>query len=104
MSYKTIINLTVHSKKADHITALVIILVAGKCYRAVGKVMGVEGIDTINDENIAAATIAAVSTPADLKSRMCSFCPSPLMPMPAVPKIPRDTSAEEVAALYRRLM
>ena len=47
---------------------------AGKRYRAVGKAMGVEGIDSMSDDDAAKATIAAVKKlsadvgiPADLK-------------------------------------
>ena len=68
-------------------------------YRAIGKAMGVDGIDAMDDEAAASATIAAVKQlskdvgiPADLKAssrtRKCSSCLTALLPTSAAPVIP----------------
>ncbi len=89
--------------------------VAGKRYRAVGKAMGVEGIDAMSDEDAAQATIAAVKQlsadvgiPADLKGILkgedIQFLSESAYADACCPGNPRDTSVEEIAALYRGLM
>lgn len=89
--------------------------VAGKRYRAVGKAMGVEGIDVMSDENAAQATIAAVKKlsadvgiPANLKGILkeedVQFLSESAFADACCPGNPRDTSVEEIAALYRSLM
>lgn len=89
--------------------------VAGKRYRAVGKAMGVEGIDTMSDEDAANAAIAAVKQlsadvgiPADLKGILkeedVQFLSESAFADACRPGNPRDTSVEEIAALYRGLM
>ena len=89
--------------------------VAGKRYRAVGKAMGVEGIDAMSDEDAAQATIAAVKQlsadvgiPANLKGILkeedVQFLSESAFADACCPGNPRDTSVEEIAALYRGLM
>ena len=89
--------------------------VAGKRYRAVGRAMGVEGIDAMSDEDAAQATIAAVKQlsadvgiPADLKGILkeedVQFLSESAFADACCPGNPRDTSVEEIAALYRGLM
>ncbi len=89
--------------------------VAGDRYRAIGKAMEVDGIDTMNDEQAAAATIAAVKKlsadvgiPADLKGILkeedVQFLSESAFADACCPGNPRDTSVEEIAALYRSLM
>ena len=89
--------------------------VAGKRYRAVGRAMGVEGIDAMSDEDAANATIAAVKRlsadvgiPADLKGILkeedVQFLSESAFADACRPGNPRDTSVEEIAALYRGLM
>lgn len=89
--------------------------VAGARYRAVGKAMGVEGIDAMTDDEAAAATIAAVKKlsadvgiPADLKGILreedVQFLAESAYADACCPGNPRDTSVEEIAALYRGLM
>lgn len=89
--------------------------VAGARYRAVGKAMGVEGIDAMGDEEAANATIAAVKQlsadvgiPTDLKGILkeedVQFLAESAYADACCPGNPRDTSVEEIAALYRSLL
>ena len=89
--------------------------VAGARYRAVGKAMGVCGIDAMNDEEAAAAAIAAVKQlsadvgiPADLKGILkeedVQFLAESAYADACRPGNPRETSVEEIAAMYRSLM
>lgn len=89
--------------------------VAGERYRAIGKAMGVDGIDSMNDIEAAAATIAAVKKlssdvgiPADLKVILkeedIDFLSESAYADACRPGNPRETSVEEIKALYRSLM
>ena len=89
--------------------------VAGKRYRAVGRAMGVDGIDQMDDEAAAKATIAAVrqlsadvGIPADLKGILkeedVDFLSDSAYADACRPGNPRDTSVEEIKALYRSMM
>lgn len=89
--------------------------VAGKRYRAIGRVMNVPGIDAMTDEQAAAATIAAVKQlsadvgiPANLKGILkeedVQFLSESAYADACRPGNPRETSVEEIAALYRSLM
>lgn len=89
--------------------------VAGERYRAVGKAMGVTGIDEMNDVEAADATIAAVKKlsadvgiPADLKGILkeedIQFLAESAFADACCPGNPRDTSVEEIKELYRGLM
>ncbi len=89
--------------------------VAGKRYRAIGKAMGVDGIDYMNDDEAAAATIAAVKKlsadvgiPADLKGILkeedVQFLSDSAYADACCPGNPRDTNVEEIKALYRSMM
>ena len=89
--------------------------VAGDRYRAIGKVMEVPYIDSMTDEEAANATIAAVKKlgadvgiPADLKEIVkdedVQFLSESAFADACRPGNPRDTSVEEIAALYRSLM
>ena len=89
--------------------------VAGKRYRAIGKAMCVPGIDMMDDEQAAAATIAAVKQlsadvgiPANLKGILkeedVQFLSDSAFADACRPGNPRDTSVEEIKALYRSLM
>lgn len=89
--------------------------VAGERYRAVGKAMGVIGIDEMNDVEAADATIAAVKKlsadvgiPADLKGILkeedVQFLAESAFADACCPGNPRDTSVEEIKELYRSLM
>ena len=89
--------------------------VAGKRYRAIGKAMCVPGIDMMDDEQAAAATIAAVKQlskdvgiPADLKGILkeedVQFRSESAFADACCPGNPRDTSVEEIKALYRSMM
>lgn len=86
--------------------------VAGERYRAVGKAMGVAGIDDMSVEEAADATIAAVKQlsadvgiPANLqgilKEEDVQFLSESAFADACCPGNPRDTSVEEIAALYR---
>ena len=88
---------------------------AGERYRAVGKAMGVTGIDEMNDVEAADATIAAVKKlsadvgiPADLKGILkeedVQFLAESAFADACCPGNPRDTSVEEIKELYRSLM
>ena len=89
--------------------------VAGERYRAVGKAMGVVGIDEMNDAEAADATIAAVKKlsadvgiPANLqgilKEEDIQFLAESAFADACRPGNPRDTSVEEIAGLYRSMM
>ena len=89
--------------------------VAGKRYRAIGKAMCVPGIDMMDDEQAAATTIAAVKQlskdvgiPADLKGILkeedVQFLSESAFADACCPGNPRDTSVEEIKALYRSMM
>ena len=89
--------------------------VSGQRYRAIGKAMEVPYIDSMNDEEAAKATIAAVKKlgadvgiPADLKEIVkdedVQFLAESAFADACRPGNPRDTSVEEIAALYRSLM
>ena len=89
--------------------------VAGKRYRAVGKAMGVAGIDAMTDAEAADATIAAVKQlSADvgiapnlkgiLKEEDVLFLSESAYADACRPGNPRDTSVEEIIELYRSQM
>ena len=89
--------------------------VAGARYRAVGKAMGVEGIDAMSETDAVEATIAAVKKlsadvgiPADLKGILkeedVQFLAESAYADACRPGNPRDTSVEEIVALYKSLM
>ena len=89
--------------------------VAGKRYRAIGKAMGVDGIDLMDDDEAAKATIAAVKQlskdvgiPADLKGILkdedVQFLSESAFADACRHGNPRDTSVEEIKALYKSLM
>ena len=89
--------------------------VAGERYRAVGKAMGVAGIDEMTAEEAAQAAIAAVKQlsadvgiPADLKGILkeedVQFLAESAYADACRPGNPRETSVEEIAAMYRGLM
>ena len=86
--------------------------VAGERYRAVGKAMGVMGIDEMNDVEAADATIAAVKQlSADvgiptnlngiLKEEDIQFLAESAFADACRPGNPRDTSVEEIVELYK---
>lgn len=88
---------------------------AGKRYRAIGRAMGVEGIDAMSDDDAAKATIAAVKKlsqdvgiPADLKGILkeedIQFLSESAFADACCPGNPRDTNVEEIKALYRSMM
>ncbi len=89
--------------------------VAGERYRAIGKAMGVEGIDAMTSEDAADAAIAAVKQlsqdvgiPANLngilKEEDVQFLSESAFADACCPGNPRDTSVEEIAGLYRSLL
>ena len=85
--------------------------VAGQRYRAVGKAMGVAGIDAMTDEEAASAVrqlSADVGIPADLKGILreedIDFLSESAFADACCPGNPRDTSVEEIKALYRSLL
>jgi len=89
--------------------------VAGKRYRAIGKAMGVDGIDYMTDEEACRATIDAVKKlsadvgiPADLKGILkeedVQFLSDSAFADACCPGNPRDTNVEEIKALYRSMM
>ena len=89
--------------------------VAGKRYRAIGKAMGLDGIDYMNDDEATTATIAAVKKlsadvgiPADLKGILkeedVQFLSDSAFADACCPGNPRDTNVEEIKALYRSMM
>ena len=86
--------------------------VAGERYRAVGKAMGVVGIDEMNDVEAADATIAAVKQlgadvgiPTNLhgilKEEDIQFLAESAFADACRPGNPRDTSVEEIVELYK---
>lgn len=88
---------------------------AGERYRAVGKAMGVTGIDEMNDAEAADATIAAVKQlsadvgiPANLhgilKEEDIQFLAESAFADACCPGNPRDTSVEEIKELYKGLL
>ena len=89
--------------------------VAGGRYRAIGKAMGVAGIDAMSDAEAADAAIAAVKQlsadvgiPTDLKGILkeedIDFLAESAFADACCPGNPRDTSVEEIKALYRSLL
>ena len=89
--------------------------VSGERYRAIGRAMEVPYIDSMNDEDAANATIAAVKKlgadvgiPADLKEIVkdedVQFLAESAFADACCPGNPRDTSVKEIVALYRSLM
>lgn len=89
--------------------------VAGARYRAIGRAMGVEGIDNMAEAEAVEAAIAAVrqlsgdvGIPAGLqgilKEEDVQFLAESAFADACRPGNPRDTSVEEIAALYRGLM
>ena len=89
--------------------------VAGERYRAIGRAMEVPYIDSMNDEDAANATIAAVKKlgadvgiPADLtaivKEEDVQFLAESAFADACCPGNPRDTSVEEIVGLYHSLM
>ena len=86
--------------------------VAGERYRAVGKAMGVEGIDAMTAEEAADATIAAVKKLSEdvgiptnlkgiLKEEDIRFLAESAYADACRPGNPRDTSVEEIVELYK---
>ncbi|MCD8107988.1 MAG: lactaldehyde reductase [Oscillospiraceae bacterium] len=89
--------------------------VAGKRYRAIGKAMCVAGIDSMDDDEAALATIAAikklskdVGIPENLKGILkeedVQFLAESAYADACRPGNPRDTSVEEITELYKSLM
>ena len=89
--------------------------VCGERYRAIGRAMEVPYIDSMNDEDAANATIAAVKKlgqdvgiPADLKEIVkdedVQFLSESAFADACCPGNPRDTSVEEIVGLYHSLM
>ncbi len=89
--------------------------VAGKRYRAIGKAMCVAGIDSMDDDEAALATIAAVKKlskdvgiPENLKGILkeedVQFLAESAYADACRPGNPRDTSVEEITELYKSLM
>ena len=88
---------------------------AGARYRAIGKAMGVEGIDAMSESDAVDATIAAVKKlsadvgiPANLsgilKEEDIDFLAESAYADACRPGNPRETSVEEIKALYRSLL
>lgn len=88
---------------------------AGSRYRAVGRAMGVEGIDNMSEDEAVEDTINSVKKlsqdvgiPANLegilKEEDVQFLSESAFADACRPGNPRDTSVEEIAALYRGLM
>ncbi len=88
---------------------------SGEKYRALAKAMGVEGVDQMSQAEYRRAAIDAVKKlsadvgiPADLKSILkeedVQFLSESAYADACRPGNPRDTSVEEIAALYRSLM
>ena len=86
--------------------------IAGERYRAVGKAMGVKGIDEMNDAQAADSTIAAVKQlsadvgiPTNLKGILkeedIQFLAESAFADACRPGNPRDTSVEEIVELYK---
>lgn len=89
--------------------------VAGNRYRAIGKAMCVAGIDAMDDDEAALATIAEVKKlshdvgiPENLKGILkeedIQFLAESAYADACRPGSPRDTSVEEITELYKSLM
>ena len=87
----------------------------GEKYREIARAMGVEGVDQMSQEEYRRAAVEAVKKlsqdvgiPADLKEiakeEDVQFLAESAYADACRPGNPRDTSAEEIAALYRSLM
>ena len=87
----------------------------GEKYREIARAMGVEGVDAMGEAEYRAAACAAVKQlsqdvgiPADLKDIVkdedVQFLAESAYADACRPGNPRDTSVEEIAALYRSLM
>ncbi|WP_394965991.1 iron-containing alcohol dehydrogenase, partial [Candidatus Allofournierella excrementigallinarum] len=87
----------------------------GEKYRDIAKAMGVEGVDAMTLDEARKAACAAVKQlsqdvgiPADLKAIVkeedVQFLSESAYADACRPGNPRDTSVEEIAALYRSLM
>ena len=87
----------------------------GEKYRAIARAMGVEGVDQMSQEEYRRAAVEAVKKlsqdvgiPADLKEiakeEDVQFLAESAYADACRPGNPRDTSVEEIAALYRSLM
>jgi lactaldehyde reductase len=87
----------------------------GEKYRDIAKAMGVEGTDNMTQEEYRAAAVNAVKKlasdvgiPADLKAIVkeedVQFLAESAYADACRPGNPKDTSVEEIAALYRKLM
>ena len=87
----------------------------GEKYREIARAMGVEGVDAMTQEEYCKAACDAVSKlsadvgiPADLKEiakdEDVQFLSESAYADACRPGNPRDTSVEEIAALYRKLM
>ena len=87
----------------------------GEKYRDIAKAMGVEGTETMTKEEYIKAAVDAVKKlsadvgiPADLKAIVkeedVQFLSESAYADACRPGNPRDTSVEEIAALYRRLL
>uniref|UniRef100_UPI004025C5F8 iron-containing alcohol dehydrogenase n=1 Tax=Eubacterium sp. TaxID=142586 RepID=UPI004025C5F8 len=87
----------------------------GEKYRDIAKAMGVEGVDAMSLEDARKAAVAAVKQlgadvgiPADLKEIVkdedVDFLAQSAYDDACRPGNPRDTSVEEIKALYRSLM
>lgn len=90
-------------------------LATGEKYRDIAKAMGVEGVDAMSLEDARKAAVAAVKQlgadvgiPADLKEIVkdedVDFLAQSAYDDACRPGNPRDTSVEEIKALYRSLM
>ncbi|MBR7041106.1 MAG: lactaldehyde reductase [Clostridia bacterium] len=88
---------------------------AGARYRRIAEAMGVDGLNYMNDDEAAKACIAAVKQlskdvgiPADLKGILkdedVRFLSESAYADACRPGNPRDTSVEEIEALYRSMM
>ena len=87
----------------------------GEKYRDIAKAMGVEGTETMSQDEYRAAAVEAVrklsadvGIPADLKQIVkdedVQFLSESAFADACRPGNPRDTSVEEIAALYRKLL
>jgi lactaldehyde reductase len=87
----------------------------GEKYREIARAMGVEGVDAMTTEEYRAAAIAAVKQlsldvgiPADLKEIVKAedvpFLAQSAFDDACRPGNPRETSVEEITALYNELM
>jgi lactaldehyde reductase len=87
----------------------------GEKYRDIAKAMGVEGTESMSQEEYRKAAVEAVKQlaadvgiPADLKEIVkdedVQFLAESAFADACRPGKPRDTSVEEIAALYRSLM